>query len=316
MRSTPRSSSSATPSSMNGALCFCPSATTKRPGSSASSADAMPAACARVVASSGEMPPIASYRSCSSVEELGSRRTAVADVRVVALDVVGARRRAVRHHENADALCGTSRHGLGGDRRVDGRARVHVLHDRGEDARVRLGEDAVAEVEDVAALRRVLAGRRRRPRARSARSPGSAAGSRLPCRAMSAPRRTEAAESGVRQSTPTTSGPAAASSSSRWPPPSANDTTGTPSGRRRSMIEVHHGQHLGLVARRRERPGPAVEELHGRGAGADLRLAATRRRGRRAARRARPTARGRRASGRACAPGPSTGRPRPGSSRR
>ena len=59
MRRTPRPSSSATPSSMNGALCFWPSAVTKRPGSASSSAAAIPSTCARVIASSGEIPPIA-----------------------------------------------------------------------------------------------------------------------------------------------------------------------------------------------------------------------------------------------------------------
>ena len=95
-------------------------------------------------------------------------------------------------------------------RRSAGRRRlVHQVDEPGQHVGVGLGEDAVAEVEDVA--RRGPAGgqdrrgsaRPRRPTARRA-----SAGSRLPCSAWSGPTRRAASSSGTRQSTPTTSAPA------------------------------------------------------------------------------------------------------------
>jgi hypothetical protein len=59
MRRTPPATSSSTAASIFGAACLSPIVTPTSPGARSSSADASPAAWARVRAASGDVPPMA-----------------------------------------------------------------------------------------------------------------------------------------------------------------------------------------------------------------------------------------------------------------
>ena len=131
------------------------------------------------------------------VELFLGRRTSSPDVRVVGVEVIGAMR-----------ACRTPSPRHRRSRPAHDPFAVHELDDSLEDRRVGLGQDAVTEVEDVAGMAVVV--REHLARLRPRRHPtvrSTPPGSRLPCSAQSPPMRARAADSGVRQSTPTTSAP-------------------------------------------------------------------------------------------------------------
>ena len=134
-------------------------------------------------------------------EQVRLGRPAPPDVRVVGLDLVERRRRAVGHHEAAGGHVGSSaRTSPSACTRSTTCSRMPGSS---------LGEHAVAEVEDVAGVAGVLGQHRagpRRPRHPTVR--GTARGRGCPGGPCPAPTRRRATDSGVRQSTPTTSAPA------------------------------------------------------------------------------------------------------------
>ena len=151
---------------------------------------------------------------------------------------------------------------------------VHELDDGGQDARVGLGQDAVAEVEDVA--------RCRLPRPRLASTARVGLLDHGPRRqaqggvevALQGVAGTDAPPGLVERHAPVDAdhvgpgrrhrGPAAR----RYPP--RRGWSGTPRSATPVEDRAGRGQREALVLGRGQRPGPAVEELHGLGAGLDL----------------------------------------------
>ncbi len=101
-RSIPSSRIRSTPSAMNGGECFIPRYARKRRPRRAFSSRSSPSACAPRDVEQGEAVADRRVALPQLLEVLGRGRPAAADVGVVALDVVGAARGAVRHHEHAD----------------------------------------------------------------------------------------------------------------------------------------------------------------------------------------------------------------------
>ena len=102
------------------------------------------------------------------------------------------------------------------------------LDDPLEDARVCLGEDAVAQVEDVTGCGPARSRTSRVSAAATSQVVRHMAGSRLPCTATPGPTRCRASSSGTRQSTPTTELPAVAIEAKSSPVPTPNRMVGTP----------------------------------------------------------------------------------------